>query len=121
VSPDLAVFIRSIALTRSRAKAIARSAWPAEALWVAGGGPSWWKKLTRRDAEVGWLNLGAHDILDEEADWDEPTWLFDPQQLPRFTLTLQRLYEPLPEAFTLLAAWGDPPTREERVSRDKLL
>jgi hypothetical protein len=59
--------------------------------------------------------------LDEKADWDSATWLFDPKQIARFVATLERLYELMPTDFDLVAAWGDEPSREQRITRDELL
>jgi hypothetical protein len=78
-------------------------------------------KWLRRDGSHGELFVGAHDILDEKADWDSATWLFDPKQIPRFVATLERLYELMPMDFDLVAAWGEEPSREQRTTRDELL
>lgn len=65
--------------------------------------------------------MGAHDILDDKADWSSPTWLFDPGGLPRLVSTFERLYELVEDEFDLVAAWiGDEPAREQRVTRQEL-
>jgi len=59
------------------------------------------------------LFLGVHDILDDKADWNAATWLFNPAELPRFVATLQRLYQLMEEDFELVAAWA---LEEHRVN-----
>jgi hypothetical protein len=80
--------------------------------------PKW---LPKESAQAQ-LFVGAHDILDEKADWNAATWLFDPTELPRFVATLQRLYQLMAEDFELVAAWAlEEPSREQRVSRSELV
>jgi hypothetical protein len=70
---------------------------------------------SRRESNLNLL--GAHDILDDRADWDAETWLFDPAQLPRLAGTMRRLYELMPETFDLVAAWvGESIVRQQAVS-----
>ena len=122
MSPDLYVTISSPGLTRAAAERIADAQWPAEALWVHPGGNRLVTRLLRLGAHAGSLSLGAHDILDDQADWNSKTWLFNPAQLNRFVVTLRRLYELLPDRLSLLAAWvGEDPTEVRDVTRDELL
>jgi len=80
--------------------------------------PNWLHK----ESAQGELFVGAHDILDENADWNSATWLFDLTELPRFVATLQRLYELMAEDFELVAAWAlEGPSREQRVTRSDLV
>lgn len=121
VSPDLEVRITSQALDQAAAQRIADSEWPPNALLVKAGRhssllPKW---LTSKKGQ-GELFIGAHDILDDEADWNSETWLFAPTAIPRFIGTLKRLYELLPQQFELVAAWGDKPLREQHVTRTEL-
>jgi hypothetical protein len=122
VSPDLIVRITSRLMDRDTARRIANSEWPPNALWVrADTSGSLLPKWLLRDSGEGELFIGAHDILDEKADWNSTTWLFDPTQLPRFLATLQRLYALMAEDFELVAAWGDEPSREQSVTRTELI
>jgi hypothetical protein len=123
VTPDLLVSVQSPELSRERATLIAGMAWPPGALSVvAGSSTRRSRSAVVRRTSPGILYLGAHDILDDTADWNAETWLFDPAQLSRFVDTLRRMYELLPEAFELLAAWvGDSTIRNEPVNRDELL
>jgi hypothetical protein len=103
-----------------RARQIADSQWPLNALWVRAAGPTVHKWLVR-DRGRGELFIGAHDILDHKADWHSPTWLFDPAQLTRFQATLERLYELVVDDFELLAAWaGDKSVLEQSLTRSQL-
>jgi hypothetical protein len=121
MSPDLFVVVRSSTLTRRRAQAIADSSWPADALLVRPGAKRWWR-LTRTGHLPGELFIGAHDILADSADWHAATWGFEPHGLARFEKTLRRLYELLPEKFTIEASWvGDSVTRDEVVTRQELV
>ena len=122
VSPDLEVRITSQALDQAAAQRIADSEWPPNALSVKAGRhssrlPKWLTSKKGRSA----LFIGAHDILDDKADWNSKTWLFAPTAIPRFIATLERLYELLPERFELVAAWGDKPLREQPVTRTQLV
>jgi len=122
MAPDLEVIVKSAALTRDRAAAIADAQWPADTLWVAADHSVTLTRLTRRGHAAGALNIGAHDILGDDADWNAPTWRFEPAHLHRLVATVRRFYELLPEEFTLLAAWvGEEPLREESVTRAALL
>ena len=77
------------------------------ALWVGAAGST--------------LFVGAHDILDDQADWHSPIWLFDPAQLVRFEVTLERLYELVTDDFEILAAWaGERALREQSLTRSEL-
>jgi hypothetical protein len=109
-------------MDQANARHIASSQWPPNALWVRAGrlGSGLPKWLTNQRNQ-GALFIGAHDILDDKADWKSETWLFDPAALHRFIATLERLYELLPEKFELVAVWGDKPSREQLVTRTQLL
>ena len=121
MSPDLYVVIRSPALTKARAQAIADSPWPPDALWVRAGAKRWWR-LTQTGRLPGELFIGAHDILADAADWHAATWEFEKQGLARFEKTIRHLYELLPEEFTIEASWvGDSVVRDEVVTRQELL
>src|SRR5439155_17675221 len=106
------------------ARQIEDSEWPSDGLSVmTDASPllSTWLGKGEGKAQ-GEFFIGAHDILDDKADWNASTWLFDPAQLHRFVATLQRLFELMPEEFELLAAWaGDEPSREQPVTRSELL
>lgn len=118
MSPDLIVIVRSAELTRDRAAAIAKSLWPADSLQVGSLPPS----RSQASEGIGAISIGAHDILDDQADWNSPEWLFDPVALHRLAITIRRLFELLPEQFTLLAAWaGEQPIRELNLTRDELV
>ena len=120
MSPDLTVRITSQSLDRNRAQQIADSQWPLNALWVRAARPivNQWHDRDRGRSE---LIIGAHDILDDKADWRSPTWLFDPAQLARFQATLERLCELLADEFELLAAWaGEQAVREQSLTRSEL-
>lgn len=123
MSPDLVVRIAAPLMDRDVARQIADSEWPSDALSViAGGSNSVLSRWLGKDRTQGELFIGAHDILDDKADWNAPTWLFDPEQLHRFVTTLQRLFELMPDEFELLAAWiGEGPAREKRVTRSELM
>jgi hypothetical protein len=123
VTPDLTVKITSQSMNRKVAGEIASSEWPPNALLVQAGTL---RSLPPKRLQIGSdqveLFIGAHDILDEKADWNSATWLFDPTELPRFIATLQRLYQLMPEDFELVAAWAlEEPSREQRVTRSELL
>jgi hypothetical protein len=122
MSPDLEVRITSQALDQAAAQRIADSEWPPNALLVRAGRYSspLPKGLTSKK-DQGELFIGAHDILDDEADWNSEAWLFAPTAIPRFIATIERLYELLPEQFELVAAWGDKPLREQLVTRTQLV
>lgn len=123
VTPDLVVSVQSSELSRERAAIIAESSWPPGALWVVAGSSAPRSRLAgARRGSPGILYLGAHDILDDGADWNAETWLFDPAHLSRLADTMRRLYELMPEAFELVAAWvGESTVRQEAVGRDELL
>jgi hypothetical protein len=121
VSPDLIVRVTSRSMDRNKARQIADSPWPLNALWVGTAGPTLHKWLDR-DRGQGELFIGAHDILDDEADWHSSIWLLDPAQLVRFDVTLKRLYELVADDFDLLAAWaGEDALREQSLTRSELL
>lgn len=123
MTPDLTVRVTSESMNRKAARQIASSEWPPNALWVrAGMSRALLPKWLHRDSEPAELFLGAHDILDDKADWNSATWLFDPTELPRFVATLQRLYQLMAEDFELVAAWAlERPSREQRVTRRELV
>jgi hypothetical protein len=123
VTPDLVLSVQSSELSRERAATIAESSWPPGAVRVVADSPTPRSRLARaRRGSPGILYLGAHDILDDRADWDAETWLFDPAQLSRLADTIRRLYELMPERFELIAAWvGESTVRQEAVGRDELL
>lgn len=110
-------------MTRKAAREIAGSEWPPNALWVqAGMSRSLLPKWFHNESVQAELFVGAHDILDENADWNSATWLFDPTELPRFVATLQHLYQLMAEEFDLVAAWAlEEPSREQRVTRSELV
>ena len=110
-------------MNREAARQIASSEWPPNALWVrAGTSRAVLPKWLQKESDQAELFVGAHDILDEKADWNAATWLFDPTELPRFVATLQRLYQLMAEDFELVAAWAlEEPSREQRVSRSELV
>lgn len=63
-----------------------------------------------------------HDYLGDEADWDAPTWIFEPEGLRLLRDTMEWLYPLVPETFTFQAVWtGDPIQEEREVSRKDLL
>jgi hypothetical protein len=112
MSADLEVIVRSPALTRERAALIVADV----------------RRLDRyipidtRGRRSPTLDVWAHDILSEEADWDAPEWDFDPAGLDRLENTLGRISDLLPEEFTLEACWGgDKPQTEVVMTRDELL
>jgi len=77
---------------------------------------------THRGTGKSRLEIYAHDILDEEADWNSPTWRFKAGEIHRLVTTVRHLYEFIPEEFTLLASWAfDPAKREAAISRPDLL
>jgi len=123
VTPDLTVRVTSQSINREAARQIASSEWPPNALWVrAGTSRTVLPKRHHKESDQAELFVGAHDILDEKADWNAATWLFDPTELPRFVATLQRLYQLVAEDFELVAAWAlEEPSREQRVSRSELV
>ena len=110
-------------MNREAARQIASSEWPPNALWVrAGTSRALLSKWLHNESDQAELFVGAHDILDDKADWNAAMWLFDPTELPRFVATLQRLYELTAEDFELVAAWAlQKPSREQRVSRSELV
>jgi hypothetical protein len=104
----------------NRARQIADSQWPLNALWVGTAGPRLHEWLDRNRGQ-GELFIGAHDILHDDADWHSSIWLFDPAQLVRFDVTLERLYELVTDDFDLLAAWaGENASGEQSVTRSEL-
>src|SRR5689334_17718963 len=105
MSPDLEVIIRARSMDRDAARQIEDSEWPSDALPVMADVPPPLSRWLDKGKAQGELFIGAHDILDYKADWNAPTWLFDPAQLHRFVATLQRLFELMPEEFELVAAW----------------
>jgi len=108
-------------MDEATARHIADSEWPPNALWVrASRLGSLLPKWLANQREQGELFIGAHDILEDKADWNSETWRFNPTALPRFIATLERLYELLPDRFELVAAWGDKPSREQAVTRTQL-
>lgn len=109
-------------MDRDAARQIATSDWPSKALSVSAGMPSsLLPKWLQGDSRMGELFIEAHDILDDKADWNSATWLFNPAEVPRFVVTLERLYELLAEDFELVASWGDEPSREQPVTRTELM
>lgn len=108
MTPDLFITVEAPDMTREDAARMVDAAWPAGALSVAA------------DSEK--LVLGAHDILDDRADWQADMWLLDPDGLGRLVGTLQRLFELWPRRFTLLAAWaGDEPAERRAITRQQLI
>lgn len=121
MAPDLNVIVRSSTLSRRRAQAIADSSWPPDGLAVWPGAKLSWR-LTSAGFLRGRLYLAAHDVLSDSADWNSDTWQFEPGGLVRFEKTLRRLYELLPEEFTIEACWGgDAPNKYQSVTRPELL
>jgi hypothetical protein len=121
MSPDLVVTITARSMDVDAARQIEHSAWPSDALPVMTDVSPFSRWLGNGTGQ-GELCIGAHDILDDKADWNASTWLFDPAQIHRFVATLQRLFELLPEEFELVAAWaGDELTREQPITRSELL
>ena len=123
MSPDLVVTIVARSMDRDAARQIANSEWPSDALSVMAGAfnptHSRWRGSDRIKGE---LLIGAHDILDDKADWNAPTWLFDSAQLHRFVATLQRLFELLPGEFEPIAVWvGAKPAHEQPITRSELM
>jgi len=109
-------------MDRDAARQIEDSEWPSDALPVMTDVPPVLSRWLDKGKAQGELFIGAHDILDYKADWNAPTWLFDPAQLHRFVATLQRLFELMPEEFELVAAWvGDEPSSERPITRSELL
>jgi len=121
MSPDLEVRVTAASMNRAAARQIANSQWPFDALAVSAPEPVL-SRWMRRDATQGELFIGAHDILDDAADWNASTWLFDPTQLHRLAATLRRLFELMPVEFELIASWaGDDPAREQPITRTELM
>jgi len=122
MSPDLVVTITARSMDPDAARQIEDSGWPSDALSVMTDVSPLLSRWLGKGKAQGELFIGAHDILDDKADWNASTWLFDPAQLHRFVATLQRLFELIPEEFELVAAWGgDEPSREQPVTRSELL
>lgn len=122
MSPDLEVRVTSRDLDQAAAQRIANSEWPPNAPSVKAGRdgsrlPKW---MTDKKDQAELL-IGAHDILDDKADWNSETWLFAPAAIPRFVSTIDRLYELFPEEFELVAVWGEKPLREQPVTRTQLV
>lgn len=121
MAPDLNVIVRSPALNMRRAQTIADSSWPADGLAVWPGAKLAWR-LTGTGFLPGRLFIAAHDIPSDSADWNADKWLFESEGLIRFEKTLSRLYELLPEEFTIEACWGgDAPKKSESITRPELL
>jgi hypothetical protein len=109
-------------MDRDRARRIAYSEWPSDALSVSAAPDSVFSRWLGKGRTKGELLIGAHDILDNDADWNASTWLFDRAQLHRFSATLERLFESMPEEFERVAAWiGEGPAREQAVTRAELI
>ena len=66
-------------------------------------------------------NPELHEYLTDAADWDAPTWDFEPEGQQRLARTLSWLYDRVPEAFRFSATWGPVSIDERDVDRDELL
>ena len=121
MSPDLEVRITAPSMNRDASRRIADSQWPSDALPVSADDPVFSRWL-RKNPSRGELFIGAHDILDDAADWNAPRWLFEPAQLHRFIATLRHFMELMPEEFELVASWAnDELAREQPITRSELM
>jgi hypothetical protein len=117
VTPDLQTEIWSDELTRQRAAEIS------EASKSIPNGLRVWNAtqlgLFRRKPFLEIPEL--HEYLTDAADWDAPTWDFEPEGQQRLARTLSWLYDRVPEAFRFSATWGPVSIDERDVDRDELL
>jgi hypothetical protein len=113
MTPDLEAIIRADRIDRKRAKAIARASRSQDGFKVEAEGPRFggpWRLAVP----------AVHRILAEDADWNAVTWSMDSAGLERLAVTLEWLYEELPEGFTFEALSREEPI-EKLVSRPELL
>jgi len=59
----------------------------------------------RRRSPDAYLALPLHDLLTDDADWDEPAWTMEPKGLAELAVTLGWLHGQLPQGFEFFAAW----------------
>jgi len=119
VTPDLQTEIRSQELTRKRATELAEaSTGIAHGLRLRRGADV---RRFFRPATPRLVIPSLHDYLTDAADWDAPTWDFEPEGCQRLGQTLGWLYERMPESFEFSALWGPKTIHEREVDRDELL
>lgn len=82
----------------------------------------WLKKAAQKLYLSDYGEGCACNLLSDNADWKRDTWDMLPSFLPRLALTIERLYEQVPEGFKIQALWiGDKIKEERTVSCKEIL
>jgi len=77
--------------------------------------------LLRSPLSVSFDGGCACSLLDDEADWDAPNWIFDPSVLEGLACVLKLLHDEA-GGFTFQALWiGDKPQTQAHVTLRELL
>jgi hypothetical protein len=114
MTPELETIVQAEGLDRKRAKAIARDSRSQDGFNVEAEGP--------RFGGPWWLTIPTvRRMLADDADRHAMTWSMDPDGLERLALTLEWLYDELPDGLTFEATSVAEQPIEKLVSRAELL
>ena len=108
--------IRSVDLTRTRAREIAEASHTLSDGFPVGSGSD---GLFRGAPFLTIPDL--HEYLTDAADWDAETWDFEAEGCVRLARTLEWLYTRLPEAFQFSSTWNPASVEEREIDRAELL